>query len=335
MSDQSRVRIKDIAEELGLSTATVSNVIHGKTGRVSDATIRRVQQCLEERRYIPSMAGILLSRSASGIIGVFINDHEKYEGHTLEDAFIASALNHLAVCIEDSGCVMMVRKATDPNGILTFSSMWNMDGVVVIGFCLQDYRYLREHMRIPFVVYDGLGEDPDRVVNITVDNRDGGRQVGSLFRKCRCRQAVCLADNETGVDKARIAGFREAFGTDRTQTLLIPMKRQERFDFYRAHREVFQRIDGVFAVSDVYAAEIMAYLASEGRRVPEDIVVAGFDDMPLCGIVHPTLTSVRQDNRRRAEVAVRMLKELKEHQETVSTVCLPVTLIERDSTRHT
>ena len=58
--EQQRVRICDIAEELGLSTATVSNVIHGKTGKVSDETVQRVTALLEERQYIPSMAGSFL-----------------------------------------------------------------------------------------------------------------------------------------------------------------------------------------------------------------------------------------------------------------------------------
>lgn len=95
---QERVRICDIAEELGLSTATVSNVIHGKTNKVSDETVQRVTALLEKRRYIPSMAGILLARNSSGIIGVFVNDHPKYEGHTLRDGFLASALLPLFVC---------------------------------------------------------------------------------------------------------------------------------------------------------------------------------------------------------------------------------------------
>ena len=55
--EQNRVRIRDIAEELGLSTASVSNVIHGKTNKVSDETVKRVQAALEQRQYIPSMAG--------------------------------------------------------------------------------------------------------------------------------------------------------------------------------------------------------------------------------------------------------------------------------------
>lgn len=60
-----RVRICDIAEELGLSTATVSNVIHGKTDKVSAETAERVTALLEEREYIPSMAGIRVPEDIS------------------------------------------------------------------------------------------------------------------------------------------------------------------------------------------------------------------------------------------------------------------------------
>ena len=167
---EQRIRIRDIAEELGLSTATVSYVIHGKTKKISDETVKRVQALLEERQYIPSMAGILLAQNSSKIIGVFINDHEKYEGHTLEDAFIASSLNYLSIEIENNGQFMMVKKAKNPQEIIQFASMWNMDGLVVIGFCDQDYMYLRNHMRIPFVVYDGFSENPQRICNIKIDN---------------------------------------------------------------------------------------------------------------------------------------------------------------------
>ena len=139
---QERVRISDIAEELGLSTATVSNVIHGKTKKISDETVKRVQALLEERQYIPSMAGILLAQNSSKIIGVFVNDHEKYEGHTLDDVFISSSLNYLSTEIEAHGQFMMVKKAKNPKEILKFASMWNMDGLVMIGFCDQDYMYL-------------------------------------------------------------------------------------------------------------------------------------------------------------------------------------------------
>ena len=73
-----RVRIADVADALGLRTATVSNVIHGKTEKISDETVKRVQQELERSGYIPNMAGILLARNNSRIIGVVVNDNEKY-----------------------------------------------------------------------------------------------------------------------------------------------------------------------------------------------------------------------------------------------------------------
>ena len=56
--EQDRVRMVDVADALGLSTATVSKVIHGKTEKISDETIKRVQQELERSGYIPNMAGI-------------------------------------------------------------------------------------------------------------------------------------------------------------------------------------------------------------------------------------------------------------------------------------
>ena len=66
---QNRVRIVDVADSLGLSTATVSKVIHGKTEKISDETVKRVQLELERSGYIPNMAGIVLARNNSRIIG--------------------------------------------------------------------------------------------------------------------------------------------------------------------------------------------------------------------------------------------------------------------------
>lgn len=330
--EQQRVKISDIAEELGLSTATVSNVIHGKTKKISDETVKRVQALLEERQYIPSMAGILLAQNSSKIIGVFVNDHEKYEGHALEDAFIASSLNYLSTEIEAHGKFMMVKKTKNPNEILQFASMWNMDGLVVIGFCHQDYMYLRNHMRIPFVVYDGFCEKPERIVNITIDNFDGGLQVGSFFKKAGHKQAICISDNEIGVDLERIEGFQKGFGTEGTKVMIVPMHKEKRWDYYRQKLEEFHQISAVFAVSDYYAIDLMHFLNENGFAVPKDISIAGFDDIPMCEMISPALTTVKQDGVLRAKIAIEKLEELRENKDTETTMVLPVRLVERGST---
>ena len=137
--EQDRVRIVDVADALGLSTATVSKVIHGKTEKISDETIKRVQQELERSGYIPNMAGILLARNNSRIIGVVVNDHEKYEGRVLEDGFVMSSLNALSREVNEKGYFLMIKTTADISEIPVFASMWNMDGLILMGFCEADY----------------------------------------------------------------------------------------------------------------------------------------------------------------------------------------------------
>lgn len=331
--EQQRVRISDIAEELGLSTATVSNVIHGKTAKISDETVKHVQALLEERQYIPSMAGILLAQNSSKIIGIFVNDHEKYEHHVLDDAFIASSLNCLSEEIEARGLFMMVKKAKNPEEIIQFASMWNMDGLVVIGFCYQDYMYLRNHMRIPFVVYDGFCDKTERIVDITIDNFDGGLQVGEMFKRNGHKNTLCISDNIIGVDLERMEGFKKGFGAEHTEVMVVPMTKSERWEHYRKHLDDFRLVSAVFAVSDYYAIDFIHFINEQGISVPDDISVAGFDDIPMCEMITPTLTTVRQDGALRAKTAIEKLYELKENGDVGTTIRLPVQLIERASCR--
>ena len=328
-----RVRIADIAGELGLSTATVSNVIHGKTKKISDETVKRVQTLLEERQYIPSMAGLLLAQNDSRIIGVVVNNHAKYGGKVLEDGFIASSLNCLSEEIERAGYFMMVKTTKDCKEIVRFGSMWNMEGLVVIGFCGQDYQKLRESMHIPFVVYDGFFTERGRLANITIDNYDGGFQAGSYLREMGHKKALCIADNGICMDQERYEGFLSAMGEAHTERMILPMEEESRRRFYTENLEKIRSFTAVFAVSDYYALELMNYLRAQGTAVPDEISLIGFDDSPLCRQAYPPLTTIRQDSRRRAEEAIRILKELKQGNCLQERVVLPVRLVERESVR--
>lgn len=252
------------------------------------------------------MADILLAQNDSRIIGVFVNEHEKYEGHTLEDFFISSSINYLSTEIENSGRFMIIKKAKQAEEIIRFASMWNMEGIVVMGFCEQDYLYLRNHMRIPFVVYDGICEKTERIFNITLDNYGGGLQMGRYFKEAGHRKALCVSDNSIGIDQDRMEGFREGFAGD-VDFLLIPMKKEERWQFYFQNLEKIKSVTAIFAVSDYYAIDLMCFLNGQGISVPKDISVAGFDDIPVCQMINPPLTTIKQDNHLRAKLAVEKL----------------------------
>lgn len=330
--DEKRITISDIAEELGLSTATVSNVIHGKTKKVSQETIHRVQELLEKRQYIPSMAGILLAQNDSGIIGVVVNQHEKYEMRVLEDTFISSSLNYLSIEIEKAGKFMMVKTTQKTQKIIKFASMWNMEGLILIGFCEEDYVRLRQSMRVPFVAYDVFLKNPERIGIINIDNYSGGFQMGQYFKQLGHSRVLCIADNDIYIDRERYEGFREGFGGEGADFLMIPMTKKERMEFYAQKFEKLCQYSAVFAVSDYYAIDLMGFLMSRGIRIPQDISVAGFDDTPLCTQVFPALTTVRQDGELRARTAMQKLMELKSDEGVGAVMVLPVTLIEREST---
>lgn len=330
MSD--RIRIVDIAQELGVSSATVSNVIHGKTNKISDATVKRVQEALEEKGYIPNMAGILLAQNSSRIVGIVVNNHEKYENRVLEDGFIAASLNALSIALHEAGYFMMVQTTTDWNEIVKIASMWNMEGLVLIGFCDSDYQRLRESMHIPFVVYDGYVDENARFCNLIIDNYDGGFQVGTYLKKLGHEKVLCVADNNICMDLERMEGCRAALARYSVDFLLLPFQKEARRLLYRDRLPWIMEHTAVFAASDYYAIELMQFLQEQGLQVPKDVSIIGFDDSPWCEHVCPALTTVRQDASERARLAVTILQQLKRGDNVKTVVRLPVYLVERAST---
>lgn len=327
--ESGRIRIVDIAEELGVSTATVSNVIHGKTKKISDETVKRVQQLLEERQYIPSMAGILLAQNNSKIIGVVINDHEKYGGHTLEDPFIGASVNALAKEIGQAGKFLMLKITEKWDEIPKFASMWNMEGMVLIGYCEQNYKKLREQMHIPFVIYDGYMESSGNLVNIEVDHFDGGVQAGRYLKKRGHRNVLCISDNNVCMDMERFMGLKREIPN--AELMVIPMEQDLRAIYYKENLEEIKKYSAVFAVSDYYAMDMIRFLKSVGVCVPEDVSVVGFDNVRGSETFVPALTTIEQDHRKRAALAMKMLNRLRNGDGVGQNVTLPVTLIERGS----
>ena len=310
---QNRVRIVDVADALGLSTATVSKVIHGKTEKISDETVKRVQQELERSGYIPNMAGILLARNNSRIIGVMVNDHE----------------------VNEKEYFLMIKTTSDIREIPVFASMWNMDGLILIGFCEADYESLRNQMRISFVVYDGYFEKCSKVVNLVIDHYNGGYQAGKYLKELGHKKALCIADNFICMDKERIEGFRKAFEPGETYRWEIPKTERERMCFYEDNYMQLPEnsVTAVFAVSDFYALEFMRFLQGKNFRIPEDIQIIGFDDNMASRESNPSLTTIHQEANLRAKAAIKCLEAMRDGAEYKTEIVLPVDLVKRESTR--
>lgn len=331
-----RVTIHDIAQELGVSTATVSNVIHGKTQKISAPTVKKVQELLEKRQYVPNMAAILLAQNNSRIVCAVLSDHEKYEGHMIQDPFVSSMLDGLSEQLQKHGYFMMIQKAKKIDDIVKYASMWNMAGLVLIGYCTQEYDDLRRRIRIPFVVIDGAFDRLDRFSDVSCDNFDGGYQMGNYLAGMGHRSVMFLTDNGVHTDRSRYLGMKKALYehnilSRQEDIKLLPVRRDERLSFYSNLLKSLSSYTAAFCASDVYAIEWINFLTDNGFCIPQDFSVAGFDDIPASALLRPGLTTVNQNIAEKARQAVGLLNAMIEKEETQKQIVSKPRLVIRQS----
>ena len=333
---ENKVTIKDIAEELGLSTATVSNVIHGKTKKISDRTVEKVQEKLEESGYIPNMAAVLLAQNTSRIVCIVLSDDVRYEKKMLEDPFVSGMLNGLSKELTAKGYFMMLKEEPDVEQIVRYASMWNMAGLILIGYCDMDYEKLRNRMHIPFVVVDAYTSSVHNYSDVGIDNIRGGYLAGQYLIAQGHQRIMYLSDNDEGCDHDRYEGLKQAQKEAGIACLpkdfrWLHPSRHRRMEIYETLYEKRNEYTAAFVASDVFAIEFMNFLQDKGVSIPEEFSVMGFDNIPLADCIRPGLTTIAQDLGQRAQAAVELLQELIDGKTQGRQELLPVELIIRGS----
>lgn len=326
-----RVTIQDIAFELGVSTATVSNVINGKTKKISEETVSLVERKLEEMGYLPRQARIMMGKNPSKLVGLIINDHEKYEGHPLEDGYLSRLVNSLAIESENRGYLLIVKLAKKIDDVPLLASLWNMSAVMVQGFCEVDYQYLKRQMHRPLIIFDGFFPDNDSYVNLEVDNFQGGVAAGEYLKKMGHSKVLCISDNNICLDELRYQGLCSILPS--SDIMIIPNQKNERFEYYKKVLPKILKYSAVFAVSDYYALDLISNLKLLGVEIPDDISVIGFDDTAISSEVFPALTTIKQDCMKRASIAFDLINELEIDSNLRKNLSLPVEVVERKTVK--
>ena len=120
---------------------------------------------------------------------------------------------------------------------------------------------------------------------------------------------LCISDNNICMDRERFMGLKSEIPN--AELMVVPMEQEARAIFYREHLGNIKNYSAVFAMSDYYAMDFIQFLKSAGVSVPEDISVVGFDDVRGSEKFVPALTTIKQDNRQRAALAVNLLNQLR------------------------
>lgn len=312
-----KIRLADLAEALGLSTATVSYVLNGKQGKVSEQTRARVLELVEKTGYLPKRAEVLMGMNPSRLIGLTVNDHPEYEGKPLENPYYAKFISCLQKECAAAGCDLLIRTVSTWNQAAEFASVWNMKGLVVAGFCDADYLSLKSRIHIPMAAIDST-DAMEGVASICVDDELGGRLVGTYLQQQGYEEVLVLTTNLECNDKSRIDGLKST-GIKSRVLMIHPdsaSRRKQLLDYD------FSDVKAVFCVSDMQAIELMSIFYERGIRVPEDISVIGFDGIEAGKTSCPPLTTVSQDLQEKARLAIESLDQEPSHR--LSSVSLTI-----------
>ena len=334
------ITIKEMANMLGTSTTTVSNVIHGKTSEVSQAMVQRVEQMLEEYDYVPNISARNLAQNKSKIIGVAMKARkDKYENF-IKDPFTGELVGAIEAAIRAKGYFMMIYIAEDIMEILKYVSTWNVDGLILLGMLDDESIKIRKKYKKPAVYIDGYFYDNVvECVNVGLEDKKGGYDMTRYLIQCGHRKIAFLADNCIGVDYERFLGYRQAILEEG-----IPFEEEDFIMIRPGEGEIASSLSEIyrsakkytafFCASDYYAAMVMNYLKDKGMKIPKDISIVGFDDNLFGRTVRPALTTVHQNVGKKGKMAVEILVNMIHGKEPEQRkTYLPTRIVVRDSVR--
>ncbi len=332
------VTIKDIADQLGMSTTTVSNVIHGKTREVSKATIEKVEGLLKELDYVPNINARNLAQNKSKIIGFAMKARPDKYSNLLMDPFVSELVGGVEETVRNAGYFMMIYISRDLNKIMRRVSTWNVDGLLLFGMLNDDGIRVSEKYKNPIVCIDTYSIEGIRhFTNVGLEDEKGGYDMTEYLINKGHRKIAFVSDNQTGVDLARFMGYKRAlleYGIEFKDEDFLQIKPHES-EVEESLQEICEKLKNytaVFCVSDLYAVMIMAALSDRGVKVPDDISVAGFDDNLLGQLHRPALTTVHQDVKGKGVKAATTLFEIMNGNIPENKrITLPTKLIIRDT----
>ncbi len=330
-----RATVKDVAARAGVSPKTVSNVVNGLVP-VSERTRVKVEAAIAELDYIPNLSARGLRNGRSGVIALALPD--------LGTPYSAEVAHHIVEVAHEQGwSVQLEETGHDPQREFDLVSKARanlIDGLILNPIAL-DESAIRVGGNLPPMVMIGEVEQ-QRVDHVGVDNFNAAREMSlALAAGGRTRIAILGGTDKKRTDTAsvRTRGYRQALaelGIAHDTRLEIPCDEWTPGGSAQALRSYLLTHplpQAIFCFTDSLAIGALSVLADAGHRVPEDVLVAGFDDIDHGRFAVPALTTISFDKRALAEEVLRLLTgRMEDRRRDPVEVTLPYRLVSRAST---
>lgn len=321
--------LKDVARESGLTVGTVSRVLNNR-GYISEQTREKVFEVMRQLNYQPNEMARSLSKQKSNTVGVIVP-------HIVHPYFAKMISNLELAAYEHKYKILLFNskgKEEKEEEYIEMCKSNRVSGVVLCSGTISTEKF--RNLGCPLITFERFIDGG--TAGILCDNYQGGMLAAERLIERGCRNILHIGginDSPMPADERKIAceavcrkkgiGFAEV---DPGQIFYDDM------NYYPIIREALERYpetDGIFASSDVIAAQAIQVCHEKGTSVPEQMKIVGFDDVNVASLTIPGITTVRQPVREMAEAIIKTLDNASNGIMVPAKTVFPVSLVVRGS----
>lgn len=322
--------IVDVARLAGVTPTTVSRVINNR-GYISEKTKKRVHEVMDELGYQPNEIARSLTKQKSNTIGVIV----PHISHPYFAKLISNLENEAAK--KDYKIILCnsKEKAEKEKQYLDMCKSNRVAGIIICSGNVESNKI--NTGGIPVVLLEKNFEEGK--LGIQCGNYQGGKLATEHLIECGCKKILHLSgviDEEMPADN-REKAFIDVCSKNEIEYFIKKYdidtyNQMNYYDYIKAALNEIEGVDGIFASSDLIAAQVIQVCNEIKIRIPEDIKLVGFDDVDISQLTTPRITTVHQPIKEMARLSIELIDAKYNNIEVNEKTILPIKLIIREST---
>lgn len=322
--------LKDVARESGLSVGTVSRVLNNR-GYINEQTRAKVYEVMKQLNYQPNEMARSLSKQKNNTIGLIVP-------HIMHPYFAKLISCIEAAAYKNKFKILLFNSKGKEEKEDEFIEMCKSNRVAGIILCSASYETKKfKDLGCPLITIERFMEEGTAVVEC--DNYQGGFLATQHLIERGCKKLLHFGgvkDQPMPADE-RFRAFEEVCKRYGVEYYAVDPEAgaYSEMSYYPSILRVMEDhpgIDGVFASSDVIAAQVLRVCSAKGIKVPEEMKIVGFDDVSIAEVTTPAITTIRQPVKEMAEAAVSLMAQAVAGEMVPARSLFPVSLIIRGTT---
>ncbi|NLX77672.1 MAG: LacI family transcriptional regulator [Clostridiaceae bacterium] len=323
--------LKDVAERAGVTVTTVSRMLNNR-GYVSEKTRNKIRQAMKELNYRPNEFARALSLQRSSFIGLIVP--------SARNMFFSKVIDSVERQVSQRGYKLLLCTSNlEPKKEFEYFDMLSANKVagVIIASHTQNLDK-KINIDAPVISIDRIISP--QIPAICSDNYQGGVLAAEHLISKGCKKLAHISGSiHLNMDaNKRYYGFRDVCDKHGIPHILIDAT-EEQFQAMNYDSIInmllnkHPGVDGIFTSNDIIAAQVISICSRRGIKVPEQMKVVGYDDIDLCKIFNPSITTIRQSIDEICMYAVEsIITKAEEEKPIPSCIIFPVKLVERETT---